>query len=149
MSRVFKSSVAILLSLIALALMWCAWCYYTYPCLDVASDRCVEFAEKEDLDNPQITDIYFSFLEEPGVSVYPALSRYRNQEGGVVISLVIDERGKITSKSILESSGYELLNGAAMDSVDTFKVDLGGLKGSKFPVYKNVKITYKLSDSRS
>ncbi len=45
---------------------------------------------------------------------YPVSSRENREEGTVTISLTINERGRVTSASILTSSGYPALDDAAL-----------------------------------
>ncbi|MCR5415044.1 MAG: energy transducer TonB [Kiritimatiellae bacterium] len=49
--------------------------------------------------------------------VYPRIARLRNQEGTVLLNVDIDEKGLVQRAEIAESSGYILLDEAALDAV--------------------------------
>ncbi|MFK0569833.1 energy transducer TonB, partial [Endozoicomonas sp.] len=48
---------------------------------------------------------------------YPKLAQRRNQQGVVMLDVIIDERGNPISIDILESSGYPILDKAATEAV--------------------------------
>ncbi|WP_067515421.1 energy transducer TonB [Endozoicomonas ascidiicola] len=48
---------------------------------------------------------------------YPKLAQRRNQQGVVMLDVVVDERGAPLTIDILESSGYPVLDKAAIDAV--------------------------------
>lgn len=53
----------------------------------------------------------------PAMSSYPRLARERHQQGDVMLYVIIDEAGGITSISIKNSSGSSILDNAAIDWV--------------------------------
>lgn len=55
------------------------------------------------------------------VPPYPSLARKRNQEGLVLIKCQINETGEATACSIEKSSGYRLLDDAALKTVRNWK----------------------------
>lgn len=48
---------------------------------------------------------------------YPKLAQRRNQQGVVMLDVIVDERGNPLTIDILESSGYPVLDKAAIDAV--------------------------------
>ncbi|WP_163371708.1 energy transducer TonB [Endozoicomonas acroporae] len=48
---------------------------------------------------------------------YPKLAQRRNQQGVVMLDVIVDERGRPITIDVLESSGYPLLDRAAIDAV--------------------------------
>ena len=48
---------------------------------------------------------------------YPPLALQMGQQGRVVISLTVDEAGRIVDASVKESSGFPILDRNALDSV--------------------------------
>ncbi len=58
----------------------------------------------------------------PGITcnpVYPRLSRRRGEEGTVVITLTVLQNGRIKDEQIKQSSGYPLLDEAALTAIRT------------------------------
>lgn len=52
---------------------------------------------------------------------YPAIARQKNLEGRVVLELEIAQIGSIENVQIIKSSGFEILDKAALDSVKLWK----------------------------
>ncbi len=48
---------------------------------------------------------------------YPRLARQRGMEGRTVISFILDQRGRLTKVDLAKTSGYPLLDRAAMEAV--------------------------------
>ncbi|TLM73409.1 energy transducer TonB [Microbulbifer harenosus] len=144
-SRAISYLLFSLLSIVALWFIWFLWCIYHNPCFDVSSKRCKEFALTEDRDNPRTSPINLSYLKKPATLVYPLLSMIQKEEGSVVISIEIDEKGQIISRKVVESSGYDLLDTAALTSTSTFAIDLKKLESYDFPVERRVKVTFRLA----
>lgn len=48
---------------------------------------------------------------------YPRLAQRRNQQGSVMLDVIVDERGNPITVDVLESSGYPVLDKAAIDAV--------------------------------
>jgi len=53
---------------------------------------------------------------------YPALARRRGWEGLVLLDFIIDDEGQLNDIRIRKSSGYELLDSAAMDALSKVQV---------------------------
>lgn len=124
--------------------IWILWCLSTAPCFLANERECIEYGKEQDKLNPQVIDLNFSFLISPGQLVYPWFSTYKKEEGSVVLYIEIDDRGNIISNRISESSGFERLDTAAIESLSTFKIDLEKLNKTDFPIEKPIKFTFKL-----
>ncbi len=48
---------------------------------------------------------------------YPRLAQRRNQQGSVMLDVIVDEQGNPMTVDVLESSGYPVLDKAAIDAV--------------------------------
>ncbi len=48
---------------------------------------------------------------------YPRLAQRRNQQGVVMLDVIVDEQGNPVTVNVLESSGYPILDEAAVDAV--------------------------------
>jgi protein TonB len=57
-------------------------------------------------------DLLHSWLERH--KRYPLIARRRNMEGGVVVELLLGRDGSLQSHKLIEGSGYEILDEAAM-----------------------------------
>ena len=60
---------------------------------------------------------HIDYLGAPPSPVYPARAKSRKQEGRVVIRVLVDSAGRLRSISVLKSSGFDLLDQAALDAV--------------------------------
>lgn len=71
---------------------------------------------------------------------YPAIARQRNLEGRVILELEIAPIGTIAGIQIIKSSGFEILDKAAIDSVKLWKfkprADLSNIKYSKEIIFQ-------------
>ena len=70
--------------------------------------------------------------------VYPELARQRGQEGLVYLRASVDENGVLTRLAIEQSSGYSMLDEAALDAVKKWRFRPGNLEGR--PVRGTVRI---------
>lgn len=52
---------------------------------------------------------------------YPALSRRLGEEGKLVLRVELDETGRISKATVVESSGYSRLDNAALSAVKTWR----------------------------
>ncbi len=76
---------------------------------------------------------------------YPRIAQQRGWQGEVVVELTLDGNGKLKSKQILQSSGYESLDNQALEMVEKalpFPSPPEALRGSNFTI--RVPIPFKL-----
>ncbi|WP_231590848.1 energy transducer TonB [Grimontia sp. AD028] len=62
-----------------------------------------------------------TFKVRPSQPKYPRMAKRKGMEGTVLIEVWLDEEGHQTHRSLLKSSGFELLDGAAMDAVEKWR----------------------------
>ncbi|CZF82036.1 transport protein TonB [Grimontia celer] len=62
-----------------------------------------------------------TFKVRPSQPKYPRMAKRKGMEGTVLIEVWLDEEGNQTNRSLLKSSGFELLDGAAMDAVKKWR----------------------------
>ncbi|HLA36588.1 MAG TPA: energy transducer TonB, partial [Rhodocyclaceae bacterium] len=65
---------------------------------------------------------------------YPPAAVAQGQEGEVLLLLVLDERGSVVSSEIFRSSGYELLDRAALDAARLVGLLPGNPRQTLLPV---------------
>lgn len=76
---------------------------------------------------------------------YPRIAQQRGWQGEVVVELLLDGNGKLQSKKILQSSGYDSLDNQALEMVEKalpFPAPPEALRGSNFTI--RVPIPFKL-----
>jgi protein TonB len=73
---------------------------------------------------------------------YPALARESRVEGVVILEVIIDERGNVTSTRVLRS--VTLLDQAAIDAVQQWKFTPTLLNGEPIPIVMTVTVSFRL-----
>jgi len=73
---------------------------------------------------------------------YPMLARESHVEGIVILDVIIDERGNVTSTRVLKSVG--LLDQAAIDAVRQWKFSPARLNGEAIPIVMTVTVSFQL-----
>jgi protein TonB len=73
---------------------------------------------------------------------YPALAREIRIEGTVILDVIIDEHGVVTSTRILKSVAF--LDQAATDAVRQWKFTPARLNGEAIPIVMTVTVTFRL-----
>jgi len=73
---------------------------------------------------------------------YPALARESHIEGTVILDVIIDERGTVTSTRVLKS--VTLLDQAAINAVRQWKFTPARLNGEAIPIVMTVTVTFRL-----
>lgn len=76
---------------------------------------------------------------------YPRIAQARGWQGEVVLELLLDGNGKLLSKSIIQKSGYDVLDQQALEMVDKaapFPAPPEALRGGSFSI--KVPIPFKL-----
>lgn len=78
---------------------------------------------------------------------YPRIAQMRGWQGEAVVELLLDGNGKLKSKKIIQSSGFETLDKQALEMVEKaapFPAPPEALRGSNFSI--KVPIPFKLED---
>lgn len=79
---------------------------------------------------------------------YPKIAQMRGWEGEAIVELVLDSSGKIKSKKIAQSSGFEALDKQALEMVDKavpFPTPPEALRSNSFTI--TVPVPFKLENS--
>lgn len=99
-----------------------------------------------DLVHPTTYEFKTAWLKKEAAIVYPAAARRRNLEGSVVVSMRVEADGEISHTEIFGSSGHPLLDKAALQATEDFKIDPSKLDADVFPFEKLLKLTFRLED---
>ena len=75
---------------------------------------------------------------------YPGLARKRGQEGTVILKVLVNERGRVDDLEIENSSGFRLLDRAAVSSVGKWSFEPGRRGEERIPMWVRVPVTFKL-----
>jgi protein TonB len=70
------------------------------------------------------------------------LARDSHVEGGVILDLIIDEHGTVTSTRVLKS--VALLDQAAIDAVRQWRFTPARLNGEAIPIVMTVTVSFRL-----
>jgi protein TonB len=73
---------------------------------------------------------------------YPALARESHVEGIVILDVIIDETGNVTSTRVLKSVAF--LDQAAIDAVRLWKFTPARLNGETIPIVMTVTVAFRL-----
>ncbi len=75
---------------------------------------------------------------------YPAAARRRGQQGTVVLSVYVDVYGRVANLWLFESSGYRVLDIAALQAVRGWIFEPGRQGGTKVAMWVNVPVRFEL-----
>ena len=76
---------------------------------------------------------------------YPVSAARKNIEGSVTVEILVDETGKISNAQVISSSGYRILDKAAMEAVMRANFIPAQLYGKKVSDTLKILIEYKLT----
>jgi TonB family protein len=76
--------------------------------------------------------------------VYPGLARKRGQEGTVFLQVLVNREGRVNELEIETSSGFTLLDRAAVSSVKKWSFEPGRRGEERIPMWVRVPITFTL-----
>jgi protein TonB len=75
---------------------------------------------------------------------YPAAARRRSQQGTVVLSVHVDEHGRVSNLWLFESSGYQALDNAAVQAVKDWTFEPGMQGGRNVAMWVTVPVRFEL-----
>jgi protein TonB len=78
------------------------------------------------------------------VPEYPLVARKRGYQGTVVLEVLVNREGKVRELSLSASSGYSVLDEAALTSVKNWLFDPGTRGGEKVDMWVKVPVRFKL-----
>ena len=79
-------------------------------------------------------------------SYYPPYSKKNNEEGRVVVRMIVDETGSVRDVALLQSSGFPRLDKAGVDIARDFKFKPSYLSGKPAAISTNLMIKFNLRD---
>jgi protein TonB len=74
---------------------------------------------------------------------YPALARKRGQAGTVILQVLVNEKGGVDDLEIENSSGFGLLDRAAVSAVRKWNFEPGRRGDARIPMWVRVPVTFK------
>jgi periplasmic protein TonB len=78
------------------------------------------------------------------VPEYPLIARKRGYQGTVVLEVLVNREGKVKELTLSASSGYSVLDQAALTSVKTWLFDPGTRGGEKVDMWVKVPVRFQL-----
>jgi len=75
---------------------------------------------------------------------YPRTARRRGIQGTVVLSVYVDVQGRVDNLWVFESSGYRVLDNAALDSVKKWSFEPGRKGETPIAMWVNVPVRFEL-----
>jgi len=75
---------------------------------------------------------------------YPRTARRRGIQGTVVLSVYVDRQGRVSNLWVFESSGYRVLDNAALDSVKKWSFEPGRKGRATVAMWVNVQVRFEL-----
>ena len=80
---------------------------------------------------------------------FPMRSQLRGQEGTVLLTVRIDDKGHVASTDVAQSSGYRLLDRAAIESVQRDWIfDISGCERKDLPADHLISVEYRNDEYR-
>ncbi len=76
---------------------------------------------------------------------YPMIARRNGYQGRVVVRLAVAADGRATGAEVLESSGYDVLDRSAVDTLKDWKLEPALTGGKPVPGSVNVPVRFRLS----
>jgi len=100
-----------------------------------------------DIDLPEKQDVLDNFLkaELNKYFYYPKSAIRRNWQGDLIVSFSINHDGKISDIKILKSSGYDILDLAAINSVAKIELPDNSLIMHNEPTLKSLPVSFRLN----
>jgi protein TonB len=76
---------------------------------------------------------------------YPPASRRLGEQGSLILEVLVDPNGRVTDARVVQTSGFERLDQAALDGIKTnYRFHPGTVDGEKQPMWYRFKFTWKL-----
>ncbi len=85
------------------------------------------------------------YLENPSPR-YPMVARKRKYEGLVMLEVFVDTEGRVMDRRILETSGYSVLDTAALKGVSTWRFKPAQRGNQAISMWVRVPIRFRLQD---
>ena len=85
-------------------------------------------------------------VSTPVAIVYPKKAVRRGWEGQTVVAAEVLPDGSVGRTSLAQSSGHEILDSAAQDSIKAWKFEPAPGEDDKVPQFVDIPVTFKLED---
>ena len=107
-----------------------------------ADSQIVQQEEGKNL--PGTLQLAYPRYQENAPPNYPALARKRGQEGAVILQVLVNREGRVDELEIDTSSGFTLLDRAALSAVRKWSFEPGMRGEERIPMWVKVPVTFKL-----
>jgi len=77
---------------------------------------------------------------------YPRMARKRGWEGLVLLDVAVEKNGRVSEVNVAETSGFALLDGAAIDAVRDWQFEPGTRFGQPVAMQVKVPVRFRLKD---
>ncbi|MBW2465852.1 MAG: energy transducer TonB [Deltaproteobacteria bacterium] len=102
--------------------------------------------EREGTVSPGVLQVAYPRYQLNAPPVYPKLARKRGQQGTVILQVLVNGEGRVDELKIDFSSGFSLLDRAALTAVRKWIFEPGSRGGAKVPMWVRVPVTFKLKN---
>ncbi len=92
---------------------------------------------------PELEEAVPRYQENPPPA-YPRLARRRGCEGTVVLEVLVTREGRVGEVGVTESSGYDILDKAAMDAVGEWRFEPGRRGDRAVDMRVRIPVTFRL-----
>ena len=75
---------------------------------------------------------------------YPGKARRRRQAGTVILKVLVSEKGTVVEVRLSKSSGYDILDEAAEESVRKWTFEPGTMGAKKVEMWVNIPVRFDL-----
>jgi protein TonB len=100
--------------------------------------------QNEETTLPGIVQLAYPRYQLNAPPLYPGQARKRGQEGTVILQVLVNEKGRVDALEIEDSSGFGLLDRAAVSSVRKWSFEPGKKGDKRIPMWVRVPVTFKL-----
>ena len=92
---------------------------------------------------PVVREVEFHRAPEP--PVYPSLSLRRRQQGEVLVHALVNEQGETEEVALIRSSGFSLLDHAAIDAVSGWSFVAAKVNGQAIKAWVEVPVAFQIN----
>lgn len=86
------------------------------------------------------------YLKPPTSPRYPRLSRRKGQQGTSIFRVRVSDKGVVSEVRLFESSGYQLLDKAAMSAIKKWEFEPANLSGMAMAAWIQVPVKFQLKN---
>lgn len=101
-------------------------------------------SEKDKIANANVIRKAYPLYKTNPPPAYPRIARRRGYQGIVVLNVFVDEKGRVKDLKLFDSSGYRVLDKAALNAVKTWVFEPGTKGKRKMAMWVRVPIRFEL-----